>query len=257
MTSFDNNVPIKPTDFNPENHFLYDPSKIKAHANGGKYIYAKAKVKAPTMMLPFDANINEDEHGKKKYDISLSFLGSDTDAKIQTFLEMCKAADEYNIDWATKNSVELWGEDLTNKRIIVEDRYTNMVRMPKKAEYSPMLKVKLMTNYSTHKAEFQVFSNVKDPESGEFPEINTWDDEKEEINVDFFKAKSRMTTLIEYTGMWVVGKKLYPSWKLVQCQNKSAVVDKKFALDDSDDEGGQTVSVEDRLDDERDQFSED
>ena len=260
MTSFDNNLPIKPADFNPAIHIPY--ARIKAHNNGGKYIWAKAKVKAPTMRLAFDANMNEDDQtGKKKYDISLSFMGADTDSKIKAFQDMCDSIDTYNVDWATQNSVELWGEDLTGKRMIVEDRYTNMVRMPKKVEYSPTLKVKLMTNFTSGKNEFQVFSNVKDSETGEFPEIEIWDEENG-MNLDVFKAKTSMMTLIEYTGMWVVGKKLYPSWKLVQCQCKSAAVEKKFALDDSDDEGDQaTAPVEDREEDfqneQNEQFSED
>ena len=257
MTAFDNNLPIKPADFDCLLHTPY--ARIKSHANGGKYIWAKAKVKAPTMRLAFNANMNEDEQtGKKKYDISLSFMGSDTDPKINQFYELCDKIDNYNIDWATKNSVELWGEDLTSKRIIVEDRYTNMIRVPKKAEYSPTLKVKLMTNFTTGKNEFQVFSNVRDTETGDYPEIDIWDEESG-MNLDCFQAKTSMATLIEYTGMWVVGKKLYPSWKLVQCQCKSAVADKKFALDDSDEEDGATSPVEDRDEDiaEKEQFSED
>ena len=257
-TFFDNNLPIKPADFNPELHIPY--ARIKSHNNGGKFIWAKAKVRAPTMRLAFDANVNvDDQTGKKKYDISLSFMGSDTDTKIETFLNMCKMIDEYNVDWATKNSKDLWGEDLSEKKMIVQDRYTNMVRMPKKAEYSPTLKVKLMTNYDTFKNEFQVFSNVKDPDTNEYPEIEIWDEESG-INLEIFKAKTSMATLIEYTGMWVVGKKLYPSWKLVQCQCKSAAVEKKFALDDSDDEDGETTQVADREEDNdevREQFTED
>ena len=72
MASFDNNTPLKPTDFDPATHVPY--AKIKAHQNGGKYIWAKAKVKAPPMRLAFDYNENEDEKtGRKKYDICLLY----------------------------------------------------------------------------------------------------------------------------------------------------------------------------------------
>tara|TARA_B100001094_G_C17966211_1_gene687986 strand:- start:43 stop:825 length:783 start_codon:yes stop_codon:yes gene_type:complete len=239
MATFDNSIPIKPSDFSPALHAPY--AKIKTHqANGGKYIWAKAKVKVPVMRLAFDFNEHDDERsGRKKYDISLSFLGSDTNTKIESFLDMCKSLDQYNIDWACKNSIDLWGEDLSapEKRVVVEDRYTSMVKMPKKAEYSPTFKIKLMTNYNTGKNEFQVFSNTKD-ETGGYPEIDIWNDEESTLDLTMFKAKTEMATLIEYTGMWVVGKKMYPGWKLVQCQPKSSgLQEKKFALADSDDEG--------------------
>tara|TARA_B100001094_G_scaffold168879_1_gene163306 strand:+ start:4825 stop:5616 length:792 start_codon:yes stop_codon:yes gene_type:complete len=239
MTAFDNTIPIKPTDFTPSLHAPY--AKIKSHANGGKYIWAKAKVKVPPMRLAFDYNEHDDDRtGRKKYDMSLSFMGSDSNVKIQTFLDMCKTLDKYNIEWACANSTDLWGEDLSapEKRVVVEDRYTSMIKMPKKSEYSPTFKVKLMTNYNTGKNEFQVFSNTKDPETGAFPEIEIWNEEEAQLDLSVFKAKTEMATLIEYTGMWVVGKKMYPGWKLVQCQPKSfGQQEKKFALADSDDEG--------------------
>ncbi len=239
MASFDNTKPIKIADFDAKVHAPY--ARIKASNNGGKYIWAKAKVKVPPMRLAFDVNVNEDENtGKKKYDVSLSFLGSDTDAKIESFRKMTEALDEYNIDWITSKSEEIWGEDLTGKRMIVEDRYAKMVRMPKKAEYSPTFKVKLTTNYNTGKNEFQVFSNERNAD-GEFPELSVWDEDSSTLDLNLFKAKAVMSTLIEYTGMWVVGKKVYPSWKLVQCQCKSAAEERKCCLDDTDDEAEEPV----------------
>ncbi len=239
MASFDNNTPIKPTDLDTSLHIPY--AKIKSHANGGKYIWAKTKVKAPPMRLAFDYNQNEDDKtGRMKYDISLSFMGSDTNPKIAGLREMCEKIDQYNIDWATANSQELWNEDLTSKRVIVEDRYNPMVKMPKKAEYSPTLKVKLMTNFNTGKNEFQVFSNVKG-EDGGYPEVDIWDEENG-LDLSMFKAKTEVASLIEYTGLWVVGKKFYPGWKLVQVQPKSSSAqEKKYALDDSDEEDEEAV----------------
>ncbi len=251
MASFDNNTPLKPTDFDPATHVPY--AKIKAHQNGGKYIWAKAKVKAPPMRLAFDYNENEDEKtGRKKYDIALSFMGSDVNPKIGALREMCEQLDQYNIDWATANSVELWGEDLSSKRDIVADRYTHMVKTPKKSDYSPTLKVKLMTNFTTGKNEFQVFSNVK--VDGAFPEVDIWTEE-DGLDLSVFKAKTEIASLIEYTGLWVVGKKVYPAWKLVQVQPKSSSnQEKKYALADSDDEdeepaGSGGESVQDTMED--------
>tara|TARA_X000001036_G_C20593924_1_gene772033 strand:+ start:476 stop:1249 length:774 start_codon:yes stop_codon:yes gene_type:complete len=250
MTTFDNTIPLKPSEFSPEFHVPYN--KIHSHPNGGKKIFAKAKIKAPVMRLAFDANVNEDENGRKKYDFSLSFLGSDTDSKIEEFKNKCDELDNYNIDWATKNSMELWGEDLTAKRVIVEDRYTPIVKIPKKPEYSPTIKIKLMTNYDTGKNEFQVFSNVKN-ENKEFPELSIWSEE-DGLDLSVFKQKTTMATLIEYMGMWIIGKKIYPQWRLVQCQSKSgASSEKKFALADSDDEEEEEspTEVQDKVEDSR------
>ena len=239
MSSFDNNVPIKPADFDAAIAAPY--AKIKSHPNGGKYIWAKAKVKAPTMRLAFPVNENVDEKtGRTKYDMAMSFLGSDTNEKLGAFRAMCEAFDQYNIDWIQQNSVELFGEDLTAApmRLIVADRYAPMVKPAKKAEFSPTMKIKLMTNYTTGKNEFQVFGNKKDPVTGTYPDLSeTLWTEDGGLDLACFQQKQEYATLIEYTGMWVVGKKVYPSWKLVQCQPKSAnVQSKEFALQDSDEE---------------------
>ena len=239
MSTFDNNAPIKPADFDPTVHIPY--AKIKSHPNGGKYIWAKAKVKAPTMRLAFPVNENvDDKTGRTKYDMAMSFLGSDTNEKLGAFRGVLEAFDQYNIDWIQRNSVELFSEDLTAPamRLIVADRYSPMVKPAKKAEFSPTLKIKLMTNYNTGKNEFQVFGNKKDPVSGAYPDLSEtiWSEEGG-LDLTCFQPKNEYATLIEYTGMWVVGKKVYPSWKLVQCQPKtSSIQDKAFALGDSDDE---------------------
>ena len=256
MTTFNNTLPIKPTDFDANMHVPYE--KIKDTKQGGKYIWAKAKIKVPVMRLAFDANADEQQDGRMKYSMALSFLGSDTDTKIQSFREMCEALDNYNIDWATANSAELWnGEDLSNKRVIVEDRYTSMVKMPKKVEYSPTIKINMKTAYGSTKPDFQVFSNQKN-DAGSYDEIDIWSEE-EGLNLDLFKAKTSMATLIEYAGLYVVGKKIYPSWKLVQCQPKTdGISEKKFALDDSDDEEtDKGVVVTDSADEDAPAFDDD
>ena len=170
----------------------------------------------------------------------MSFLGSDTNEKLGAFRTMLEAFDQYNIDWVQRNSMELFGEDLTPPamRLIAADRYAPMVKPAKKAEFSPTLKIKLMTNFTTGKNEFQVFGNKKDPVSGVYPDLSEtiWSEDGG-LDLSCFQPKNEYATLIEYTGMWVVGKKVYPSWKLVQCQPKtSSIQDKAFALGDSDDE---------------------
>jgi len=181
------------------------------------------------MPLAFDISVNQNDEGMNKYDLSLSFRGEEESEKVVSFRKMMDDIDQYNITWATENSEELFGEDLTNKRDLVEDRYNPLVKMPKKKEYSPTFRVKLPTKMDTETPEFQLFDKDKQ-------EMTFYDTETNVMNLDFLTRNTDTVLLIEYGGIWVVGKKFGSNWKLVQGKVYSSTKETGYALDDSDDE---------------------
>jgi len=181
------------------------------------------------MPLAFDISVNQNDEGMNKYDMSLSFRGEEESEKVVSFRKMMDDIDQYNITWATENSVELFGEDLTMKRDLVEDRYNHLVKMPKKKEYSPTFRVKLPTKMDSETPEFQLFDKDKQ-------EISFYDVSTNVMNIDFLSRNTDTVLLIEYGGLWVVGKKFGSNWKLVQGKVFSSTKETGYALDDSDDE---------------------
>jgi len=110
--------------------------------------------------------------------------------------------------------------------------------MPKKKEYSPTFRVKLPTKMDSETPEFQLFDKDKQ-------EMSFYDVENNVMNLDFLTRNTDTVLLIEYGGLWVVGKKFGSNWKLVQGKVFNSTKETGYALDDSDDEDaaaqGETV----------------
>jgi len=180
------------------------------------------------MPLAFDMSANSYDDQKTKYDISLSFRGEAENDKVTEFRSMMDQIDNFNIDWAAKNSLELFGEDLTEKRAIVEDRYNSLVKHGKKAEYAPTIRVKLQTKFDSDEPEFQLFDHNRE-------ELQVYDPDSGSLNLSFLTRNTDVILLIEYTGLWVVGKKFGCSWKLVQGKVFVTGSAKGYAIVDDDD----------------------
>jgi len=210
--------------------------KIRTNAKNGKNVRSKFKIQTPRMPLAFDLSSNTYDD-RTKYDISLSFKGEDESEKVQRFHETMVSIDTYNIDWATKNSVELFGEDLTKKRDLVEDRYNCLVKMGKKVEYAPTMRVKMQTAMDSYKPEFMLFDQDR-------KEIEIYDAGADSLTMGFLTRGVDVVCLLEYTGLWVVGKKFGCNWKLSQAKVYTTVIERGYALQDSDEDSDEdAVSV--------------
>jgi len=182
------------------------------------------------MPMAFDVSVNQNDEGMNKYEMSISFRGEEESTKVASFRKMMDDIDQFNITWATENSEELFGEDLTKKRDLVEDRYNPLVKLGKKKEYSPTFRVKLQTKMDSEAPEFQLFDKDKQ-------EMSFYDAESNVMNLDFLTRNTDTVLLIEYGGMWVVGKKFGSNWRLIQGKVYSGVKDIGCQiLDCSDDE---------------------
>ena len=223
MSSFN----IQAATFNAESDMNYQ--KIRTNTKGGKNVRANLRTQTPRMPLAFDLSVNTNDDGITKYEISLSFRGQDDFVKVATFRDMLKAIDEYNITWATENSVALFGEDLTKKRDLVEDRYNPMLKMAKKVEYAPTVRVKLQTKMDSTEPEYVIFNKEKE-------EIPIWDSDTGNLDLAFLTRNTDSVLLIEYTGLWVVGKKFGAGWKLVQGKVYTTNREMGYALEDDPDE---------------------
>lgn len=224
MAAF-NNIPV--TTFAADTDIKYQ--KIKTNSKGGKNVRCNLHTQTPRMPLAFDLSVNQNDDGRDKYEISLNFKNQDEVEKVAKFRDMLKQIDEFNITWAAKNSVELFGEDLTTKRDIVEDRYNALLKMPRKVEYAPTVRVRLQTKIDSNAPEYQLYDKEK-------KEMTFYDEETNALDLSFMTRGTEVVLLIEYTGIWVVGKKFGAGWKLVQGKVYSTTRDMGYALEDDPEE---------------------
>jgi len=202
-----------------------------------KYGEKRLQVQTPEMPQAFDVNENKSDSGRISYSTNLSFRYDQEEEKVNEFREFLEKIDEFNLNFATKNSQELFGKKM--KKEIVDEFHKPIVRWPKNDQYRPTLKVKLP--FRDGIPDFQVYGT-----EGEQYEI--YNPETTETSLDkVFVAKAQSVYLIEYTGIWVIGKQFGAGWKLVQAKVNSeptfqncAIVDDTDSDDDEDgdEEGG-------------------
>lgn len=170
------------------------------------------------------------DSGIPNYNLNLSFRGMDEDPKLSSYCQMMESLDEYNIAYATENSKELFGK--VTKREIVEEFHKPIVKYSTKqtkegGEYPPTMKVKL--RFRDNKPDFEVYDKDK-------KEVMIINPEKEgEVNLEMYQPNTKMINLLEYGGIWVVGKSFGATWKVVQSRIYTEDTLKGCAIVDSDD----------------------
>ncbi len=220
----------------------------KYGSNGGNGF----RTQTPKMLQIFDLNEHSQDNGETKYSFCLTFRGSDEDPKVAKFQKMVEDIDEFNINYATENSKELFGKQ--TKREIVEEFHKPMVKFSNKKnsegeDYPPTLKVKLP--FKNGKPKFNIFDKNRKP-------MNLHDIDEDCVNLSMFSQNTKMQCILEYSGMWVVAKQFGSSWNLIQAKVFQEENLENCAILDSDDEGddddkgstaGSTAGSTERLDD--------
>lgn len=168
------------------------------------------------------------------YGLDLSFRGEETDPKIKAFRETMGALDEFNLDYATKNSRELFGKTIT--REVVKEFQKPILKFSDKkmqsgAQYPPTMKTKLRFKmdrpgfevYDKHKKLLDVYNDQGMPDLG------------------MYQHGTKMINLLEYGGLWVVNKSFGATWRVVQTLLCSQTDPKGCFIMDSDDEDDHTA----------------
>jgi hypothetical protein len=132
-------------------HSAFEPaqivfSEVVKTAKGQKQVYIndankqKIRIQTPIMRCPFGLNTFSDANtGANSLSLDLSFGGDSP--KLNEFLAKCRAIDDAVIGVVEKNSVELFGKQLS--RDILSEFHRPCVRDPSDPKYAPTLRLKV------------------------------------------------------------------------------------------------------------------
>ena len=176
------------------------------------------RISTPEMMT-WGISAFTDDKGDTKYSITLAFPSEDKKtADSNLFLENMKSFQKKLYDDIWNNAKDWLGKVPKGGPDALEDLVTPMLKYPKvkdsnELDYSraPGLTVKLSQNQTKDEWTFDIFSldnglklmskNTKYPDTS---------------NIEKLLSKfTNLVCIIEFGGLWVVGGKIHPTWKLV------------------------------------------
>jgi hypothetical protein len=218
-------------------------SEVRTLASGSKSIYVnygtqKLRIQTPVMHMPYGIGEGFEDKTKpsevkknadKKYDVTLSFKGSEENPKIQTFLEKMREIETEIIDKAFENREPWFKDDYDGNKAFVARMFSPMIKLDKDpktgkvvGKYPPTMRVKIPYDGVNDKFNFDSL----DMENNEvvFQEI-------------IAKLKSgKCQLIIELTGIWMAGGKYGTTWKVISGKFQIAQNNKMAFIVDSDTE---------------------
>lgn len=182
---------------------------VKRLDNGGKVVYIGYN-KRPLIMqtcecyAPFGVQSYSNDDGKSEsYSIELSFKDMETRKTLQTLHKVLSEIDERNIEEGISHSTD-WGlSKKKSSKEVIEALYTTIVKVPKEPEkYPSTFKIKIPYRNGNFACDvFDANQNMIDLRQV----------------MDGQQTKgSKITAMIQCTGIWMAGSKFGCSWKLVQ-----------------------------------------
>jgi hypothetical protein len=183
-------------------------SDIKKLDNGSSQVYInydgkRLRLQAPRMSVPYDAG---DYKENKKYKVSFSFKGMDSNPKVAAYFKVLEAIDNFVIDAATKNAAK-WFKMPGASRDVVSTIYTPSVKYSIDAatgdrrDLPPTQSVALKTPKGAFDTE--MYDHRNQSIEGLTP-------------VEVLRRNAEVTPIVDATGIWVADKKFGLSWKLHQ-----------------------------------------
>lgn len=183
-------------------------SDIKKLDNGSSQVYInydgkRLRLQAPRMTVPYDAG---DYKENKKYKVSFSFKGMDSNPKVAAYFKVLESIDNFVIDAATKNAAK-WFKMPGASRDVVSTIYTPSVKYAIDAatgdrkDLPPTQSVALKTPKGAFDTE--MYDNKNQSIEGLTP-------------VEVLRRNAEVTPIVDATGIWVADKKFGLSWKLHQ-----------------------------------------
>ena len=183
-------------------------SDIKKLDNGSSQVYInydgkRLRLQAPRMSVPYDAGDYKDN---KKYKVSFSFKGMNTNPKVAAYFSVLEAIDNFIVDAATKNAAK-WFKMPGASRDVVSTIYTPSVKYAidsatgDRKDLPPTQSVALKTPKGAFDTE--MYDNKNQAIEGLTP-------------VEVLRRNAEVTPIVDATGIWVADKKFGLSWKLHQ-----------------------------------------
>jgi hypothetical protein len=232
-------------------------SELKTLKSGAKSIYvnhcgSKLFVQTPVMSLPYGVNDNskfadvDKKVDEKKFDLTLSFGGMDTNAKLETFFNKLKELEEKVISDAYENRMAWFKNNYGNNKEILASMFTPIIKHDKDKQtgniankYPPTLKVKIPYNAKEDKFEFDAY-----------------DMDNNEVNFSTILENlkgGKAQLIIQLNGIWFAGGMFGLSWKIVSGKfqqnnvNKIAFVVDSDAEDNADDDEDDDISIDEEV----------
>ena len=220
-------------------------SEVRTLASGSKSIYVnygtqKLRIQTPVMHMPYGIGEGFEDKNKapapelkkntdKKYDVTLSFKGSEENPKIQTFLDKMREIEVEIIDKAFENREPWFKDDYDGNKAFVARMFSPMIKIDKDpktgkvvGKYPPTLRVKVPYDGVNDKFNFDSF-----------------DMDNNDINFSDIIAKlkgGKTQLIIELTGIWMAGGKYGCTWKVISGKFQLAQSNKMSFIQDSDTE---------------------
>ena len=184
------------SEFAPKDDVKFSP--MQKTARGSKIVYAngrnggKVRLQTPVMGAPFGVSKFDDtQTGNSSYSLDLSFRDMETDPKIATFLDTCRAFDEYVLEVAVNNSVDWFGKQMSKE--IVQEFYRSMVRDPANDKYKPTIRLKIS------------------------PYTEFYDEDHNRVDLEYVTKSSQVRCIVE-VSTWFVNKSFGVSLRILQAQ---------------------------------------
>lgn len=196
-------------------------SAPKILSNGGKMCYVSLAnrkpfiFKTPTFSIPY--GLSNWENAKFHIDVSLQDV-----AEITEFKNKIEELENLIIDDACNNSINWFSKK--QSREVIFALFSSSIRYSKDAnsKYPPTMKFKLP--FAGNKFKSDAYNNKK---------------EQIDINETTLSKGSKVTCIIQCSGIWIAGNKFGPSFNIVQVKVDSRVnntVTGYAFIEDSDDE---------------------
>lgn len=221
---------IHAKNFNPK-EITYGNVKINKH--GGKAIYLgyqgkPLRIQLPKMVMPFGVGAFEDASKNVKYSLGVSF-GDDNENLVEKF----QALEEKTIDYIAEHSVEIFGKK-TEKSIVVH-MFKKFVSLSTTdgvpdGKYPPTFRAKFFVKEN---GEFNVDAFSAKKVNGGYEKIKIDVDNA----ADILQKGMQCQTIMECTGIWVVGSGLGIGWRVAQMklyENENKLPSTSAFLDDVD-----------------------
>lgn len=195
--------------------------------------------KVPKSKVVFDITKTYDSGDKKsgeykKYTVDIQLEGSD---ELLQFGKFLSAFDEKNVAYITKSSAEWWGEECDEKTVRRMSYGTIVKKTPaSKGEYPDRFRFKLP--FKKGRPDFKLFDENNDP----IVWITETDDlDNPELDWSWTKGGIYVESLLQCEAIWVVGTKVYCTFKALQVRVSKSVPLPDNAFDDDDDEVEEAV----------------
>lgn len=203
-------------------------SEPKALENGGKtvYMYYDGKpiiIQTPQMLALFGLSKQSYENGQDKYSIPMSFKDKDSRPSLKAFFELMNKLDKKLIQSGLENSTSWFKKKITSDAV-VEALYTPQIKFSKDKNTGEIT--------DKYPPTFRLGIPFRD---GDF-KCSLFNDREPCKYTDLEFKGSKVTAIMQCTGIWLAGGKFGCSWKLLQLRVIQPSTIQGFAFQDVDED---------------------